>query len=316
MTTEFFTGHTLTKIRNIIKKGTTKLVQYRDEGSDGLSVKITKTGGSWYFSTRNSNRVIAPFGAFGLDALPRLRDLANKLYAAERAGEEMSTMIDTFAVTGSVSEAVNFHNVEHGDGMLWEAGRDLYLEWVRKNKEYDTYRSYRSALGCFALAEDFQPIVGKPLASITTRDLARIRKNIVTRCEGGQARGEGNGVRQAHLTVSALKGCFKFLVNDPDVDLETNPAESLAKPGERQDSGKVQKDRALTQLEIGAFIWALGGIQNETVRLILTIQLLTGQRRLTVVEAMRGHFDLSHKHYGIVWKFGDKTHAFRALCVY
>ncbi|MGO8034981.1 tyrosine-type recombinase/integrase [Rhizobium leguminosarum] len=313
MPTETFNGHTLTKIKNIMKKGTETLIQYRDEGSDGLSVKITKTGGNWYFSTRTANRLIAPFGDFGLADVPNLRDLVKKLRAAERLGEDVSTMIEEFKKSGSVILAVNAHNVEHGDGMMWPAARDMYLEWVRKNKEPDTYRSYRSALGCFSLGEDFSHLTEKPVASITTRDLARVRKNITTRCHGGHARGEGNGIRQAELTVSALKGCFKFLVNDPDVDIETNPAESLAKPGEAQVSGKASKDRALTQLEVGAFIWALGGILNETVRLILTIQLLTGQRRMTVVEAMREDFDIDHKHYGVVWKFGDKTHAFRAL---
>lgn len=315
MPSEIFTGHTIIKIKTILKKGVDEPLKYRDKGGNGLAINITKTGASWYYSTNKDNRQIAPLNRYGHDRLDDLRELCGKLKLASKAGEPLDTLISAFNNTGSVEEAVAHHNVDHGDGLLWEAGRDLFLEWIRINKEPDTYRSYKSALGCFSLAADFVPLKEKPLASITTRDLARVRKNIITRCSGGNARGEGNGVRQAELTVAALKSCFRYLVNDPDTGLDhkINPAADLAKPGEKQKNKKASKDRALTQLEIGALLWALGAEKNEPARIAIMIQLLTAQRRFTVADAKREDFNLNHPHYGIVWEFGDKSHAFRAL---
>jgi integrase len=315
MPSEYFTGHTLVKIRTIIKKGVDAPLTYRDQRGDGLAVKITRTGASWYYSTREDNRQIAPFNRYTDIHLMDLRHLCSKLRGAKKAGEPLDTLIDTFNNSGSVAEAVAQHDVDHGNGLTWEAGRDLYLEWVRKNKAADTYRSYRSALGCFALAEDFKPIANRPLLSITMQHLAKVRKNITERCYGLKARGKSNGVRQAVLTVMALRSCFGHLSNDPDAWVEghPNPALNLEKPKETQINSRRPKTRALTQLEIGALLWGLQSEKNEAARLAITIQLLTGQRRYTVVNAKRSEFNLNHPHYDVVWEFGDKTHAFRAL---
>lgn len=312
MPTETFSGHTLTKIKTLMKKGVASLVIYKDQDESGLAVKVTKTGASWYFSTRADNRVIAPFAQYGLADLPSLRSFVKELKIARSQGREIDTLIKAFAAGHSLSDAKNLHAVQHGDAVAWETGRDLYLEWAARNRNKDTVRGYRSALGSAGLADDFKPIHGKPLPSITTADLATIRNNVIARGLSGDAKGEG--IRQANLTVSAIKSAFKYFVNNPQFGIEKSPAESLSKALERPTTLSISRQkRALMQEEIGALAYAIEAIPNEQARLVLQLQLLLGQRRFTVVSAKRSAFDLHHPHYDVVWNFEDKSHHFRAL---
>lgn len=312
MPSEIFTGHTFTKIKNLVKKGVSEPVVYRDGDTKGLAVKISKTGASWYYSTRISNLQIAPFNAFGLDDLSILRELVLELRREAAKGRDLSVLINAFAAGHTVTDARHLHAVEHGDGVTWEVARDYYLEWCLLNKNKDTHRGYRSALGVTdGLRADFAPIHGKPVASITTADLARVRNNVIQRGRNGEAKGQG--IRQANLTVAAIKACFTYITNNPDLGLSTNPARDLSKALERAKVVAGSEDkRALTQLEIGALWHALLSCRNETVRLILQLQLLTGQRRFTPTSAKKNSMQMGGA-YDCVWSMEDKSHHWRKL---
>ncbi|NLS04853.1 DUF4102 domain-containing protein [Rhizobium sp. P32RR-XVIII] len=242
MPSEIFTGHTFTKIKNLIKKAPSSPVIYRDADTKGLAVKNSKTGTNWYYSTRDSNLQIAPFNAFGLDDLLILRELVLELRKEAAKGRDLSVLIKSFAAGRTITDAKQLHAVEHGDGVTWEVARDYYLEWAAFNKNKDTVRGYRSALGVTeGLHADFVPIHGKPVASITTADLARIRNNIIQRGRNGEAKGQG--IRQANLTVAAIKACFTYIINNPDLGVSSNPARDLSKALER---AKVVEGRKIS----------------------------------------------------------------------
>jgi integrase len=312
MPSEIFCGHTFTKIKTLIKRGPTATIFFRDLDAAGLAVKITPTSASWYFSRRDSNLRIAPFESFGLNDLPALRELIISINKELGLGRDVKTLIHSFANGLSVADAGHLQDVHNGDGLTWEEVRDKYLAWAEINKNKATVRGYRSALGCLGgLRDDFKPIHGKPLASITTADLARVRNNIVERGRIGAAKGQG--IRQANLTVSALKACFKYAVNNPDYGLISNPARDLSKALERAiPVTKGAEARALTQLELGELWHALLGCRNETARLILQLQLLTGQRRFTPTSAKKSDFQFDGV-YDCVWSMEDKTHHWRKL---
>ncbi|MDX0494054.1 tyrosine-type recombinase/integrase [Sinorhizobium medicae] len=312
MASEYFSGHTLTKVRNMMKKGVDGQVMYRDKDTSGLAIKITKTGASWYYSTNKHNFQIAPFSSFGLDDLGILRELVVALRKEASKGRDLRVMVEAFAAGHSVIDAGHLHAVEHGDGVTWEVARDYYLEWAALNKNKDTVRGYRSALGVNdGLRADFEPIHGKPVASITTADLARVRNNIIQRGRNGEAKGQG--IRQANLTVAAIKACFTYIINNPDLGVSHNPARDLSKALERAKVVAGSEDkRALTQLEIGALWHALLSCRNETVRLILQLQLLTGQRRFTPTSAKKSAMQMGGV-YDCVWSMEDKSHHWRKL---
>lgn len=314
MPSEHFSGHTLTKVKNLVKKGVAAPVVYRDKDTTGLAIKVTKTGASWYYSTRDANLQIAPFSSFGLDDLGILRELVTELRKESKKGRNLETLIHSFAAGHSVTDSRHLHDVSHGDGVTWEVGRDFYLEWCAANRNKDTARGYRSALGATAgLSEDFAPIHGKPLASIITADLARVRNNIIARGKSGDAKGQG--IRQADLTVSAIKAAFKYFVNNPNFGVTKNPATELSKSLERptviEGSEKV---RALTQIEIGALWYALEACPNETARLVLQLQLLTGQRRYTATSARKRDFQVDGV-YDCIWGMEDKVHHWRKMAL-
>lgn len=313
MPSEHFSGYTLTKVSNLLKKGTEKVVMYRDKEVSGLAIKVTATGASWYISTRDLNRQIASFITFGKDDIPMLRKLVDELKKEHAKGRDVSPMIAAFAAGHTVQDAKHLNDVEHGDALTWETARDLYLEWAADNKNRDTVRGYRSALGAtLGLTADFAPIHGKPLPSVTTHDLACVRDNIIARIR--TERGKGHGVRQADLSVAALKAAFKFFVNSSKIGLEFNPAADLSKALERSAVSSKDEQRALTQLEIGALWYALLGCRNEQVRLILQLQLLTGQRRFTPTSALKKSFQTDGP-YECVWGMEDKVHHWRKLAL-
>jgi integrase len=311
MPSEYFSGHTLTKVRNMIKKGgSERLVVFRDSETKGLAIKVSKSGASWYFSTRDTNLHIARFLDFGLEDLSSLRELVVELKKEAAKGRDIKPMIDAFSARRSVSEARAIHGLEHGDTISWDVARDMYLDWAADNKNKDTVRGYRSALGVtVGLHADFQPLHGKPLPSITTADLAQVRNNVIARCR--DAHGKGRGIRQADLTVAALKAAFRYFVNTPSLGLKTNPAADLSKALERSVKSTVEK-RPLTQIELGAYWHALLSCSNETARLILQLQLLTGQRRFTPTSARKDAFQFGGA-YACVWGMEDKTHSWRKL---
>ncbi|ARQ58924.1 integrase family protein [Rhizobium sp. Kim5] len=312
MPSEVFSKHTFNKVITLIRKGVDAKVKYADKECSGLAIILNPTNASWYISTRDMNVQIAPFNAFSHDDLDKLRKFVTRARQEKKEGKDIEALVATFAKSGSVDDALTVHDVEHNGALRWEPARDLYLEWLLLNRNKNTHRSYKSALGAVGLASDFEPVAGKPLAAITTTDLVRVRENVTRRGREGNAK--GSGIRQANLTVSAIKAAFTWFINKPDVfALKSNPASDLRKSMDRDPKTKtLSNDRALTQMEIGAFIYGLEEISNTAVRSSLMLQLLAGQRRFTPVSAKVADFT-KHPHYRYTWSFEDKSHAWRCL---
>jgi integrase len=127
-------------------------------------------------------------------------------------------------------------------------------------------------------------------------------------------RGGGGKLRQADLTVSALKSCFKWYLNTDGATITTSPAQLLSKVMERAAEKEVDAatERTFTQLEIGILLQALANESNVSARLSTTISLFTGQRRFTPLSAKKSAF-LDHPQYGMVWRLSDKVAAWRVL---
>lgn len=98
--------------------------------------------------------------------------------------------------------------MKSGKTETWDQARDNFLAWVKENRAADTHRGYKSSLGAIEkspLHNDFEPMNGKPLASVTLEDMVIVRENIIER---GRKDGSAK-IRQANLTVAALKSCRK-----------------------------------------------------------------------------------------------------------
>lgn len=308
MASENFDGNTLRKAQNYLRKDQTGL--FRDSQSPGLALRVYKTRASWMMILRDGKWTIAPFEMFTAEDIPALRQLVVEARQLLKEGREPQEMFDAFREQRDVELAKNKAAVVHGIGKTWEEVRDAYLSWAAEHKEKNTVRGYKSALGATTgsvLERDFEPIHYKPVASITTKDLVRVRTNIVDR-------GAGDKIRQANLTVAALKACFKWYLNQADALIESSPAEALTKALEKVTKKKksAEQERTFTQDEIGLLIYGLEFSTNPAARLSLMIQLFTGQRRLTPLEAKKTDF-VKNEHYGMVWRLDDKVGAWRAL---
>lgn len=283
------------------------------------SGSVGKTSASWTFKTKLSNVKIADFNVFGKHDLDALRDLVKQAKQLEKEGREVDTLFQAFVDSRSVTEAKAVSDVEDGLGMRWEKARDLFLVWLKANRSKDTYRTYRSALGAAhksTLYPCFEPINGRPIAAITTADLAMVRNRINNRGKRGEAK--GRSIRQADLTVAALKAAWLHFINEPEtfgIGIANVVTEDLRKVRDREvrpESSSGATERTMNQIELGMFFEEVGAVRNEMSRLTLSLQLLTGQRRLDVCSAISESF-VERDDYGIVWRLEDKTHSWRVL---
>jgi len=309
MASENLDGNSIRKIQNMLRKEQTGDI--RDTQSSGLALRAYKTKASWMMILRDGKWTIAPFEMFTAEDIPALRQLVVEARQLLKEDRDPQNLFDAFREQRDVSLAKNKAAVTHGIGKTWEEVRDAYLEWASNHKEKDTVRGYKSALGATKgdsiLAKDFEPLHGKPVASITTKDLVRVRSNIIER-------GQGDLVRQANLTVAALKACFSWYLNQADSLIETSPAAQLSKALERAKKTKKspEQERTFIQDEIGLLIYGLEFATNPAARLSLMIQLFTGQRRITPLEALKSDF-IESEEYGMIWRLDDKVDAWRTL---
>ncbi|TBZ97428.1 hypothetical protein [Rhizobium leguminosarum] len=317
--TEPFDGNTLRKIGGQVTRGDADGDVWKDYECVSLQVRVGKTSASWSYKTRDNQVKIADFHAFSKDDVPVLRDLVLQAKKLEKEGRAVAPMFAEFVASRSVPEAKAKADVADGLGMLWEQARELYLVWLKENRSKDTYRTYRSALGAArksTLAPCFAPIAGRPLATISTADLAMVRNRINNRGKSGEAK--GRSIRQADLTVAALKSAWLHFVNEPEVfglgisNVATEDLRKVRDRVERVESSSGASERGMNQCELGMFFEELGSVRNPMSRLVLSLQLLLGQRRLDVCSAIEESF-VDHPEYGMVWRLEDKTHAWRVL---
>lgn len=308
MATENFDGNTLRKVQTMLRKGQVGIL--RDTQAKGLSISVYRTQASWMYRTRDGALTIAPLDMFGADDIPLLRQLVTEAKIQQKEWKSLEDFFEAFRSNKDVRLSKNVAEVGEGIGKIWEEVRDAYLKWAADHKEKDTVRGYKSALGATpdsVLAEDFKPLHNKPITSISTRDLVRVRTNIIER-------GNGLKIRQANLTVAALKSCFKWYLNQPDALIDVSPAETLTKAMERGSQKKTtaEQERTFSQKEIGLLLLGLQFVNNSAAKNSLLLQLLTGQRRLTPLEAKKADF-VESEHYGLIWRLSDKVGAWRAL---
>ncbi|KAB1086194.1 tyrosine-type recombinase/integrase [Neorhizobium galegae] len=174
--------------------------------------------------------------------------------------------------------------------------------------------------------------IGKALVAIVEGDLDTVRNNIVTRCKrrveakieaAKKAKKEiviGNeyGHRAANLTVAALRSAFKYFKMWPEIyGLKSNVAAGLENTQDRPPNSSLEADSgsaiaAMSQYDLGAYIYGLEQIKNPIVQTALFLQLETGQRRFTACAAVRESFQVS-PHYGFIWRLRDKVDHWRLL---
>lgn len=312
MATELIDGNTVKRVRGMLKHGKAGLL--RDSACPGLAIRVNKGRATWVISARDWQDRIADFSLFGSEDIGTLREVVSRARQMRKEGRDGADFLVAFVKERDVALAAARTDVSHGIGESWEDVRDAFLTWVGKNRRPDTARGYRSSLGAVEggpLAADFEPLHGIPVVSITTKDLVRVRTNITRR-------GGGEKLRQADLTVAALKSCFKWYLNQAESLIASNPAESLGKVMERkkeEEEVDVEAGRAMSQDEIGLLVWGLEQCPNSAARLAISLQLATGQRRMTVCRARKSQFT-EHAAFGMVWRLsgsGEKTSAWRVL---
>ncbi|MCZ7890468.1 tyrosine-type recombinase/integrase [Agrobacterium salinitolerans] len=336
MSNEFFDGNTIRKINNLYSRGKPTPAVWRDTVCQGLTITIGVKKASWHMRLRDCNARIADFEDFGsADKIPTLREAVDFARTIVASGGKPDEFFKMFAERKDLSIAMAWHGRVDPSIMTWEIARDQYLDWCFRNRRHATWEGYKSALGASnnsALTDDFAPIAGKALVAIVEGDLDTVRNNIVTRCKrrveakieaAKKAKKEiviGNeyGHRAANLTVAALRSAFKHFKMWPEIyGLKNNVAAALANtqdrpPNSTLESNSGEAEAAMTQYDLGAYMYGVERVKNPIVRSALWLQLRTGQRRFTATAAIRSSFR-ENPHYGLVWRLRDKVGHWRLL---
>lgn len=336
MSNEFFDGNTIRKINNLYSRGKPTQAIWRDTICQGLTITVGVKKASWHMRTRDCNARIADFEDFNTaDRIPILREAVHFARTILAGGGKPDQFFAMFREHKDLSIAMAWHGRVDPKIMTWEIARDQYLAWCFENRRHATWEGYRSALGAVknsALATDFAPIAGKALVNIVEGDLDTIRNNIVARCKqrveekiaaAKKAKKEvviGNeyGLRAANLTVAALRSAFKHFKMHPEIyGLKSNVAEKLENTQDRPPNNTLEANSgaasaAMTQYDLGAYIYGLEQIGNPIVKSALWLQLSHGQRRFTACAAIRSSFQ-KNPHYGLVWRLKDKVGHWRLI---
>lgn len=328
MSSSLFDGNTLKSVSSLYARKDGKKPEpriYRDTGQSGLVISAGKTGAVWKISTNSLNRGLGDFSLYDKDDIPKLRTMVALCIAEHKAGRSIDAIIDYFKLHKDLERSKAEQDVISGKGMKWPEARDAFIEWAYKNKAKSTVDGYKSALGACpgsVYEVDFRAIMDKPVVSITAGDLSRIKNSIIKRGEAGELK--GTGLRQADLTVAAIKSAWKYFFDkQDDFPLDTNVANQLSSVQESEDNDDEEdfedeeenEDdglRAMTQLELGAYIWALELEPNPIHRNASMLQALTGQRRRAAIIARRRRMK-PHEKYGFVWQTRGKGNTWRSL---
>lgn len=323
MPSEFFDGNTLRRITGIYKSGRNaapdfQTVIYRDTECAGLAIKAQRKGAVWFLLTNDCNCRIGDFHLFGVEDLPTLRKLVAEAKDILLDGEKVKELFAAFLKKRDVAAARDIHDVKVEGAITWEQARDDFLIWAKKHFAPSTAEGYKSALGASknsVYKVDFEHLEGMPVKSITFLDLSRIKESIIARGLDGQLK--GTGLRQADLTIAAVRSCFRFLTDKPSTyGLIENVSLGLLNVREEEENARISDSglslRAMTQIEIGAFIHGLNYIPVKQCQMALFLQLLTGQRRWTAVSARRDSF-VENPAYGLTWRMNAKGQTWRVL---
>lgn len=313
-------GNTLRKVRNMMKAGTEAKVF--DEECSGLAIRTYKSGkATWCILTRDWKFTLGDLSLFGGDRVDALREAVATARRMKADGKNPEAFLKSFVGGADVQRASHDAATSSGDMETWEQARDRYLEAILEDNARDTHRSYRSAIGAVPgspLEKDFEPVHGKPIASVTRDDLIAVRDNIHKR---GKNAGPGALIRQANFSLAVIKAFMKWQMGRGGNPLASNPAVEIT--AVKKTAGRGGKDfkgivgvsaahRAMNQRELGLVIRGLEDYTNVPARTATLLQLMTGQRRMTICEARKAAFE-DHPEYGMTWTLEDKTRSWRIL---
>lgn len=313
-------GNTIRKVRNMLKDGVE--VKVFDEECSGLAIRTYKTGrASWCILTRDWKHTLGDLALYRAEDVPRLREAVTKARQMKAAGKDPAAFLRSFGGGAGVERSAHEAAVAAGEMLTWEQARDRYLMSLLEDNAKDTHRTYRSAIGAVPgspIENDFKPVHGKPLPAVETDDLILVRKNIIER--GKREKGPGAYIRQANLSLAVIKAFMKWQMGQIGNPLRSNPAATITPL--KKTSGRGGKQfkaagpsatlRAMSQDELGLVMLGLESYRNVSARTATTLQLMTGQRRMTVCEARKDAFE-DHDTYGMIWRFEDKGRAWRIL---
>jgi integrase len=316
---EHIDGNTLRKVRNWMKEGME--VKVFDDECSGFAIRTYKSGkASWCILTRDWKHTLADLAVYKAEDVPKLREVVAKARQMRADGNDPDPFLKSFVGGSDVTRAGHDAAVAAGAMETWEQARDAYLASLLEDNARDTYRSYRSAIGAVPgspLEKDFEPFHGKPLAAIAPDNIVAVRDNVHLR---GKPKGPGAHVRQANATLAVNKAFFAWQMGRRGNPLTTNPAVLVPKVKKTAGTGgKASKGagassalRAMSQDECGLVVLGLEWYPNVAARTATLLQLMTGQRRMTVCEARKEAFE-DHPVYGMVWRLEDKVRSWRVL---
>lgn len=290
-----------------------------DTAQTGLSIRTQSGKATWYYKTANLKVGLADIGAFGPDDIRLLRTFVGHARALpqDKARDWLRAAIQK----RDVDKATTVEEVNAGLIWRWEELRDTYLMRSTRTLSDDTHRGYRSALAFVKnskLKDDFVRLAEKPVTEITADDIRAVRNSIALRGKRDQAR----------LTLAALKSCFGWAIeHGEETGVRNDPTLGVTMKGVPLPPDSARKDdwtdpfeerstapRALTLQELATILLALPTYPNQQAALAVGLQMLTGQRRLTVAKTERARLVETAKY--IVWEipaYAEKARKTRPL---
>lgn len=290
-----------------------------DTGQTGLSIRSQSGKATWYFKTKTLKVGLADIGAFGFEDIPMLRKFVG--HARALPDDRVRDWLRAAILKRDVDKARTVEAVNAGLIWRWEKLRDTFLAKSVTTLSDDTHRGYRSALGSVKdskLRDDFVRLAGKPVTEISSDDIRAVRNSIAQRGKRDQAR----------LTLAALKSCFAWAIeNAEQTGVRSDPTLGVTMKGSPNPPDSARKDdwadpfeerssapRALTLQELAHVLLALPRYPNQQAALAVGLQMLTGQRRLTVAKAERHRIVETEKY--LVWEiptYAEKSRKTRPL---
>jgi integrase len=271
-----------------------------DEVVPGLIIRIRKRSAKWALRCRVGRKLhYRSIGSVLVLSDPELvRAAAERAKAILREGGDPAPLFESLLQTPTLAAAEA--RAAHLAGRVWDwdQARERFLDACRAGNRPDTVRTYRSASGLIELAG----LKGKILTEITPDDIRRVRDAI-------RARGK---VAQSKLTMRTLKALFAWLLEQADSGLKVNPTRDVAtsvkdRPAMLADAVRaamdfdtIEAEEEISEADLNVLFAELETVTPPSARLALTLALLTVQRRLTVVSALKASFR-PHDRYGMVW---------------
>lgn len=271
----------------------------------GLCLRVRARSATWALRCRvmGSQTTISIGPVIALKDPAYVREIAEKGKAKARLGEHPGLFFKAAVIATEASEAEAIERQKKGKEWTWDELLEHYLEVVKSHDRPSTYRTYRSALHLF----DTHILKGKLLTQITPDDIKDIRNSISARGKLRQLSSTMQQIKQS-LDWAIEKSKYSGLKVNPAIGVKTKTkAKVIGKEAALADMSteallRGTYARVLTDEELGMLLFEAEALPQPSHRLMLTLELFTAQRRLTVASAMKKHFvEDTTKKYGMLW---------------